>query len=462
MDLKNVNRVYFVGIGGIGMSALARYFRHLGKEVAGYDKTPTELTANLQKEGILVHFSDKAADIPHEFTKNKNNTLVVYTPAIPPEHEGFNYLKTNGFNLLKRSEILGLITSDYETIAIAGTHGKTSVSTSVAHILKQSPLDCLAFLGGISKNYGTNLVLPEKPEFHSRLSVAEADEFDRSFLRLSPAIALITSMDADHLDIYGNHASVVESFNLFVKNIKPNGKLIYKKGLPLVSEYLPKSHYTYSLTEEADFYAVNLKMENNGIHVFDLMSPFGRIENLRSGVPGKTNAENAVAAASVALLAGLEADIIRKNLAGFIGVKRRFDFVINNERMVYVDDYAHHPEELKAFIGSMKEIFSTKKITGIFQPHLYSRTRDFSTGFAESLDLLDDLILLEIYPAREKPIKGIDSGIIFDKMRLQSKIRCSVEELTGILKEKKPEVLLTMGAGNIGDKIEEIKAIYLK
>jgi UDP-N-acetylmuramate--alanine ligase len=462
VDLKNVNRVYFVGIGGIGMSALARYFRHLGKEVAGYDKTPTELTENLQKEGILVQYSDKAIDIPKEYIKNKNNTLVVYTPAIPDDHEGIKYLRTNGFSLLKRSEILGLVTSNYNTIAIAGTHGKTSVSTSVAHILKQSPLDCLAFLGGISKNYGTNLVLPEKPEFQSRFSVVEADEFDRSFLRLSPSIALITSMDADHLDIYGNHASVVESFNLFVKNIKPNGKLVYKKGLPLATEYMPKSHYTYALTEEADFYAVNLKMENSGIYVFDLISPFGKIENLRSGVPGKTNAENGVAAASVALLAGLEADIIRKNLAGFSGVKRRFDFVINNERLVYVDDYAHHPEELKAFIGSMKEIFRTKKITGIFQPHLYSRTRDFSAGFAESLDLLDDLILLEIYPAREKPIEGIDSGIIFDKMQLQSKIRCSVEELTSVLKEKKPEVLLTMGAGNIGDKVEDIKAMYLK
>ncbi len=462
MDIKSAHKVYFVGIGGIGMSALARYFKHLGKDVAGYDRTPSSITDQLQKENIIVHFNDGIDNIPAGFGNSPATTLVIYTPAIPSNHAGFNYFKNSGFQLFKRSEILGQITLNYKTIAVAGTHGKTSVSTTVAHLLKQSPLDCLAFLGGISKNYNTNLILPLKPDFESNLAVVEADEFDRSFLKLNPSIALVTSMDADHLDIYENKENVVDSFNQFVKKIEPKGKLIYKKDLNLRHENLPEFHYTYSLIEKADFYAINLKMSNEGLYSFDLVTPFGTMDNLKSGVPGKTNAENAVAAASLACLAGLGEDLIRENLKSFTGVNRRFDFQINTEHLVYVDDYAHHPEELKAFIGSMKEIFPEKKITGIFQPHLFTRTRDFADEFAKSLDLLDELILLEIYPAREEPIKGVTSNIIFDKMKLKAKSICPVEDLIPYLSDKKIEVLLTMGAGNISQKVEDIKKLYSK
>ncbi len=460
MDIKSVNKVYFVGIGGIGMSSLARYFKHLGKQVAGYDKTPSPITDQLVLEGIHVHFSDAVEDMPIEFCTKPLETLVIYTPAIPSGHCGFNYLRDNGFSLFKRSEILGMITSGYTSIAVAGTHGKTSVSTTVAHLLKQSSLDCLAFLGGISKNYQTNLILPETPDFASQLAVVEADEFDRSFLRLNPSIALITSMDADHLDIYENKENVVESFNQFVKKIKPNGKLIYKKGLNLQAEYLPEKHYTYSYTDKADFFAINLEMNNQGLYTFDMITPFGTINHLKTGVPGKTNVENAVAAASLAYLAGLDEDKIRENLASFKGVTRRFDFQVNSEKIIYVDDYAHHPEELKAFIGSMKEMYPDKKLTGVFQPHLFSRTRDFADGFAESLDMLDELVLLEIYPAREEPIEGVSSAIIFDKVKIKAKSMCRIENLITALSGLKPEVLLTMGAGNISQKVEEIKNMY--
>jgi len=457
VNIKSAHKVYFVGIGGIGMSALARYFKHLGKDVAGYDRTPSPITDQLQTEGIKVHFNDGVENIPEGFGNSPSTTLVIYTPAIPSNHVGFNHFKNSGFSLFKRSEILGQITLNYKTIAVAGTHGKTSVSTTVAHLLKQSPLDCLAFLGGISKNYNTNLILPENPDFDSKIAVVEADEFDRSFLKLSPTIALITSMDADHLDIYENKENVVDSFNQFVKKIEPKGKLIYKKGLTLNPENLPEEHYSYSLTEKADFYAINLKMNNIGLYSFDMVTPFGNMNNLKIGIPGRTNAENAVAAVSLACLAGLGEEMIRENLKSFSGVNRRFDFQMNTEHIVYVDDYAHHPEELKAFIGSMKEIFPGKKITGIFQPHLFSRTRDFADEFAKSLDLLDELILLEIYPAREEPIEGVTSKIIFDKVSLVNKTICPIENLIPFLSGKKLEVLLTMGAGNISQKVEDIK-----
>ena len=462
MDIKSAHKVYFVGIGGIGMSALARYFKHLGKDVAGYDRTPSPITDQLQAEGIKVHFNDGVENIPEGFGNSPSTTLIIYTPAIPSNHAGFNHFKNSGFSLFKRSEILGQITLNYKTIAVAGTHGKTSVSTTVAHLLKQSPIDCLAFLGGISKNYNTNLILPANPDFDSRIAVVEADEFDRSFLKLSPSIALITSMDADHLDIYENKENVVDSFNQFVKKIEPKGKLIYKKGLTLSPENLPQYHYTYALTEKADFYAINLKMSNKGLYSFDMVTPFGNMDNLETGIPGRTNVENAVAAASLACLAGLGEEIIRENLKSFSGVNRRFDFQINTEHLVYVDDYAHHPEELKAFIGSMKEIFPGKKITGVFQPHLFTRTRDFANEFAKSLDLLDELILLEIYPARELPIEGVTSNIIFDKVSLKTKTICPIEDLIPLLSGKKLEVLLTMGAGNISQKVEEIKKILIR
>lgn len=440
------------------MSALARYFKFAGKSVAGYDRTPTPLTLQLGEEGIFIHHKDSPDEIPQEFKKTEN-TLVVYTPAIPQNHTGFNFFKNKGFTILKRAEVLGLIADKFLTIAVAGTHGKTSVSSATAHIINQTDRGCLAFLGGISKNYQTNLVLPKRTELSNQIAVIEADEFDRSFLTLKPYIAIITAMDADHLDIYENKENFVNSFNHFVKNIKQNGMLIYKKGLILNPEYLPEKNYTYSLKDEADFYAKNLKINDQGIYNFDLVTPVGLIENLQSGVAGKLNAENAVAAASICILAGLDEDVIRKNLAGFMGVSRRFDFQINRKNIVFVDDYAHHPEELKAFISSVREIFPGRKISGIFQPHLYSRTRDFAEEFAKSLDLLDELILLDIYPARELPIEGVSSKIIFDQVTLTSKKLCSMNELENLIKQGNFEVLLTMGAGDIDKMVAPIKQI---
>lgn len=458
MEFKKIHKVYFIGIGGIGMSALARYFKHIGKYVAGYDKTETQITSNLKNEGIFVHFSENLNELPGDFIINQEDTLTIYTPAIPKNHEGLSYLVKNNFKLYKRAEILGLITNNYKTIAVAGTHGKTSISTTTAYLFNNSAIQCLAFLGGISKNHQSNLVLPQIKDTEP-VAVVEADEFDRSFLHLSPSIALITAIDADHLDIYENKENIVNSFNQFVKKIKPKGTIIYKKGLTLLPENLPERCYTYALSEEADFYAKNLLVNNKGRYSFDLITPTGVIKDLESGVPGKINAENSVAAASLAHIAGLEDEIIRINLKAFKGVNRRFDFQINTEKLVYVDDYAHHPEELKAFIGSIKELFPTKKITGIFQPHLFSRTKDFADEFAEALDKLDELILLDIYPARELPIEGVSSELIFNKISIKNKQFSSLDNLIDTLSGKEIEVLLTMGAGNIDKKVMEIKKL---
>lgn len=460
MDLKSIHKVYLIGIGGIGMSALARYFKYLGMKVAGYDKTPTQITEKLQEEGIFVHFTEHLNDLPVDFKLTTADTLIIYTPAIPKNHIGFNQLIDNNFKLYKRAEILGMITNQYKTIAVAGTHGKTSISTSTAHLLSQSKMQCIAFLGGISKNYNSNLILPTESPNSQHYAVAEADEFDRSFLQLNPSIALISAIDADHLDIYENKQNIVESFNQFVNKIERKGTIIYKKGLTLEPENLPENSYTYALAEEADFYARNLNINGKGIYSFDLVTPESVITNLQVGIPGRVNAENAVASASLAYVAGLDEDSIRNNLKSFRGVVRRFDFHINTDKIVYVDDYAHHPEELKAFISSIREIFPTKKITGIFQPHLYTRTRDFADEFAESLDLLDELILLDIYPAREEPIEGVNSEMILNKIKLKNKEACSLESLIKVLRNKQIEVLLTMGAGNIDKKIKEIKQLF--
>ncbi len=459
MDISKIHRVYFIGIGGIGMSALARYFKRIGKSVAGYDKTATQITSDLQAEGIFVHFDESLNKLPADFTIEKENTLIIYTPAIPKNHEGLSFLIKHNFKLFKRAEILGLITNNHKTIAVAGTHGKTSISTSVSWLFNNSGSNCLAFLGGISKNYQSNLILPQQINKET-VAVVEADEFDRSFLQLKPSIALITAIDADHLDIYENKENIVNSFNQFVKKIKPNGTIIYKKGLTLLPENFPENSFTYALTEKADFYAQQLTKKDRGSYSFDLVTPTRVIKNLVSGVPGKVNAENAVAAASLAHVAGLDDETIRINLKSLEGVNRRFDFQINNETMVYVDDYAHHPEELKAFIDSIKELFPAKKITGIFQPHLFSRTKDFAAEFAQSLEKLDELILLDIYPAREEPIEGVSSDLIFNKVGIENKIQCSMDNLIEKLSNKKPEVLLTMGAGNIDKKVKEIKELY--
>jgi UDP-N-acetylmuramate--alanine ligase len=459
VDFSNIHKVYFIGIGGIGMSALARYFKHIGKTVAGYDKTPTQITSDLEAEGIFVHFNESLSELPDDFKFEKENSLIIYTPAIPKNHQGLDFLVKNKFKLYKRAEILGLITNKYKTIAVAGTHGKTSISTSVSWLFNNSNFDCLAFLGGISKNYNSNLVLPEHSN-NEIIATVEADEFDRSFLHLSPSIALITAIDADHLDIYENKENIVKSFNQFVKKIAPKGTIIYKKGLTLQPENFPENSYTYALDEEADFCAKQLKMNSQGQYSFNLTTPTGVINNLECGVPGKINAENAVAAVSLAHVAGLDDETIRFNLKSFKGVNRRFDFQINNQTMVYVDDYAHHPEELKAFIGSIKELFPTKKITGIFQPHLFSRTRDFATEFAQSLEKLDELILLDIYPAREEPIEGVNADLIFNKVGIKNKAKCTLENLVESISNKKFEVLLTMGAGNIDKKVKEIKELF--
>ena len=456
-DIKNIYNVYFVGIGGIGMSAIARYFKSLGKNVAGYDKVSKPLTDELEKEGIKIHFEDDIKNIPPEFL-NKEITLVIYTPAIPKDYKELNYLISNGFEIKKRSEVLGLLTKTNFSLAVSGTHGKTTISTMLAHLLRQSRIGGNAFLGGISKNYKTNLLVD--PE--SKYMVVEADEFDRSFLHLYPKMAVISAVDADHLDIYKNRESVVDSFRQFAGQIQPGGTLLIKKGIDFTP---PKRDdlkvYTYSIKEKADFTAQNIRLEN-GLYTFDFIGAIEKIKNLKLGVPGLLNVENAVAAIAMALLAGVKDDEIFNSLDKFKGIQRRFDIQINTENLVYIDDYAHHPEELKAAITSAKQLFKNKKITGVFQPHLYSRTKDFALEFAQSLDLLDEIILLDIYPAREEPIPGVTSEIIFKNIKNKHKTRCSKDELLNILKSKKPKVLMTMGAGDIDEFIEPIKRLFSK
>jgi len=456
-DIKNIYNVYFVGIGGIGMSAIARYFKSHGKNVAGYDKVSKPLTDELEKEGIKIHFEDDIKNIPSDFL-NKEITLVIYTPAIPKDHKELNYFISNGFDIKKRSEVLGLLTKTNFSLAVSGTHGKTTISTMLAHLLRQSRIGGNAFLGGISKNYKTNLLVD--PE--SKYMVVEADEFDRSFLHLYPKMAVISAVDADHLDIYKNRESVVDSFRQFAGQIQPGGTLLIKKGI----DFTPPQRddlkvYTYSIKEQADFTAQNIRLEN-GLYTFDFIGAIEKIENLKLGVPGLLNVENAVAAIAMALLAGVKDDEIFNSLDKFKGIQRRFDIQINTDKLVYIDDYAHHPEELKAAITSAKQLFKNKKITGIFQPHLYSRTKDFALEFAQSLDLLDEIILLDIYPAREEPIPGVTSEIIFKNIKNKHKICCSKGELLNILKTKKPMVLMTMGAGDIDEFIEPIKRLFSK
>ena len=434
------------------MSALARYFLYLGKEVAGYDRTSSLLTLGLELEGMEIHYEEDMTKVPSK--EEKEHVLVIYTPAIPNDHKELLYFRENDFTLYKRAKVLGLLTGDTRCIAVAGTHGKTSVSTMTAHLLKQSAIDCGAFLGGISRNFNSNLVLPDsKTEFR----VVEADEFDRSFLHLSPTQAVITSMDADHLDIYGTHSSILETFNQFIRKIKPAGFLVYKKGLPIESEKYPSIKcMTYALEQKADFCGMNLQISNGG-YLFDLHTPEEVIKDFWLGYPGRMNVENAVAALAMALLAGANADELKKALAVYKGVERRFDVQYRDEQRVYIDDYAHHPEELNATISSVRELFPDKKITGIFQPHLFTRTRDFAEEFAKSLSMLDELFLLDIYPAREKPIEGINSQLIFKDVKLNQKVLCAKKDVLRILENHPIEVLITLGAGDIDGLVEPIK-----
>lgn len=444
--------VYFLGIGGIGMSALARYFNSRGVKVSGYDKTETELTKKLVSEGINVHYDDSIEKV------DKDAVFVVYTPAVPKDHQEYNYFLNNDYAVLKRSEVLGMITASSFNICVAGTHGKTTTSTMIAHILRHSEFGCNAFLGGIASNYETNFWSSEK-----NVCVAEADEYDRSFLQLSPDIAVITAIDPDHLDIYGNEENFRTAFMHFSEKIKEEGLLIIKRGLEDACDFKTKHQLSYSSTDaSADCFAANLKMKN-GSYYFDVHIGTEIVEGFELNMGGMHNVENAVAAIAAVRNAGVEDDKIRKALAAFKGVKRRFEYIIKREDLVMIDDYAHHPQELSALIKGAKGLFAEKKCTVIFQPHLYTRTRDFATGFAESLNLADEIILLPIYPAREKPIEGVESEMIKELMQSEKVVCFSKEDLLNWVSEKKSkgeiEMLITAGAGDIDTLVKPIKNI---
>lgn len=443
---------YFIGIGGIGMSAIARYFKFKGLNVAGYDKTESELTDTLQKEGIDVHYVDNVDFIP----KDIENTLVVYTPAIPHDLKELNYVMDNGYNVFKRSKVLGEITDGERCLAVSGTHGKTTTSTLTAHILDESGEGCSAFLGGISNNYDTNLLMSHTPTV-----VVEADEFDRSFLQLHPEIAVITAMDADHLDIYGDLEHVHEAFKAFASQV--SGTVIAKLGLDITSKDTNAKILRYHYNDpKADFYARNPQPDKLGYFSFDIVWPGGVIEGVKCGTPGWVNVENSVAAAAICLTYGLKPEAIKHAIGTFQGVKRRLDIHVNTEKISYIDDYAHHPKELSTAISSMRDIFPGRKLTAIFQPHLYTRTRDFADDFAAALSKVDKLILLDIYPAREEPIPGVTSEIIFDKVTAPEKVMLHKEELMGYLEKEPVDVLITFGAGNIADFIAPITELLEK
>ena len=432
------------------MSALARYFIAKGYEVHGYDRTQTSLTMSLEQEGMIIHYTEDISLIPAK------TGLVIYTPAIPADSPELIYLQKSGIRMMKRAEVLGMLSSEYKTIACAGTHGKTTTSTMVSHLLHTSEVKCQAFLGGIARNFDSNLLISET----SRFMVAEADEYDRSFLHLHPFIAIITSIDSDHLDIYGTHDAIREAFNSFIGNIVPEGFLIIKKGLDQHLQFPAEcTVYSYAVDEEADFYATNLQIEN-GLYHFDFNYPHGRIQNLTLGIPGLYNVENATAALSAALLAGTNPDDLIEGLATFKGVKRRFDIRFMENNLVYIDDYAHHPEELNACISSARAMFPGRKLTGIFQPHLFTRTRDFATEFAQSLAQLDEVLLLPVYPARELPIEGIDSQMLLKLMVHNNKHIVQKSDFPGYFEGNRPEVLLTMGAGDIDTLVEPIEKFF--
>jgi len=441
-----ISNIYFIGIGGIGMSAIARYYKFKGYNVAGYDKTQSELTRQLEKEGIFVHYSDDVSMIPRDV----DNTLVVYTPAIPSDLKELNYVFENRYRVIKRSRMLGEICESQKCLAVAGTHGKTTTSTLLAHILTESGEGCSAFLGGISKNYGTNMLAHSNP-----VIVAEADEFDRSFHQLFPQTAVITAMDADHLDIYGDLEHVVEAYKIFASQVSK--EIIIKKGLDISSKDTKAKIYTYSFDDtQADFHAERISIDNDSHFVFDLHSPFGIIEGVKAGALGRFNAENSIAAAAAALCHGTDKQKIKTALASFKGVKRRLDQIYRDDSICFIDDYAHHPNELATAIGSIKEIFPGKKMTAIFQPHLFTRTRDFAIEFGEALSKVDKLILLDIYPAREEPIPGVTSLLIFNACNASEKVLVNKQDLLEYLKSERTDVLVSFGAGDIDRLVDPI------
>ena len=444
MNLNQIHNVYFIGIGGIGMSALARYFQFLGKNVVGYDKTETQLTTELQENGIKIHFEDSIALIDERF-KNTENTLVVITPAVPKNHTEWNFFLDNGFTVKKRAEVLGIITKDTFCFAVAGTHGKTTTSSILGHILYESGVDVTAFLGGIVEGYDSNLIGTGKT-----VTVVEADEFDRSFLHLHPNLSCITSMDADHLDIYGDVAAIEASFKEFANKV-PSDNLFIVKGLPLEGK-------TVAVNADADFVAQNIRIEN-GFYVFDVKTDTELIENIKFGLPGHHNLTNALLAFAMAKSYGVENIKISRALATFQGVRRRFSFQIRNEKLVYIDDYAHHPTEINAVHQAVRELYPNKKIIACFQPHLYSRTKDFVENFAESLSQFDEILLLEIYPARELPIDGVNSSWLLDKITSKKKQLVTKEKLLTCFKNSAAEVYITIGAGDIGEMVKDIKKV---
>lgn len=447
-DLNNIRVVYFIGIGGIGMSALARFFRSRGAQVSGYDKTESELTKELQAEGIEVHFKEDLNEIP------KDAQLIVYTPAVPPEHKELVFYQQNKYEVLKRSEVLGMITAGCFNICVAGTHGKTTISTMIAHILRDSGYGCNAFLGGISVNYGSNFWGNE-----NNVCVVEADEYDRSFLKLSPDVAVITAMDPDHLDIYGTEEAMEDAFIQFSGKVKDDGLLLSKFGLKRGKDLISKHRETYSLqNDQADVFGAAIRIRD-GSYEFDVMMKDFMLDNVQLNVGGMHNVENSIAAIGVAHYLGISSDKIKNAVADFKGVKRRFEYIIKTSERIFIDDYAHHPEELRALITGAKSLFPDKKCTVIFQPHLYTRTRDLANEFAEVLDLADELILLPIYPARELPIAGVSSQMIIDRMKSENKKLMTKEELSKWVQKNKPGLLITSGAGDIDREVEVLKQI---
>ena len=450
MNINDIKSVYFVGAGGIGMSAIARYFLNKGLVVGGYDKTPSDLTRQLEKEGMLIHYEEDVNQIPHA-CKNKQDCLVIYTPAIPAEHQELCYFQENGFEIQKRAQVLGTLTKTHKGLCVAGTHGKTTTSTMCAHIMHQSHLDCNAFLGGISKNYGTNYILSD-----SDYVVIEADEFDRSFHWLRPWMSVITSTDPDHLDIYGTKEAYLESFRHYSELIQPGGALIIHRGLEMKENIQSRvRRYDYSL-HEGDFHAENIRIENGEI-VFDFISPIESIKDVNLGQPIPINIENGIAAMAMAQLNGCTAEELKLGMQTYRGVDRRFDFKIKTDKLVFLSDYAHHPKEIYQSARSIRELYKDKHITAIFQPHLYTRTRDFYKDFADALSQLDEVILTEIYPARELPIEGVTSKLIYDNLKPGvKKEMIHKEEVLNFVKSHSFEVLIVLGAGDLDNQVPEI------
>ncbi|MCR4583343.1 MAG: UDP-N-acetylmuramate--L-alanine ligase [Prevotella sp.] len=453
MNFKDIKAVYFIGAGGIGMSAIARYFMSKGLVVAGYDKTPSELTRQLEKEGMLIHYKEDVDEIPHNCRK-KASTLVVYTPAIPAEHKELVWFRQENFEIQKRAQVLGTLTKAHKGLCVAGTHGKTTTSTMCAHIMHQSHLDCNAFLGGISKNYGTNYILSD-----SDYVVIEADEFDRSFHWLRPWMSVITSTDPDHLDIYGTKEAYLESFHHYSTLIQPGGALIIHRGLEMCDELQPGvKRYEYSLNE-GDFHAENICIENGEI-TFDFISPIESIKSVKLGQPIPINIENGIAAMAMAQLNGCTAEELKYGMQTYGGVDRRFDFKIKTDKLVFLSDYAHHPKEIYQSARSIRELYKDRKITAIFQPHLYTRTRDFYRDFADALSQLDQVVLTEIYPAREKPIEGVTSQLIYDNLRpgVEKEI-IEKSQVVDYIKNHQFEVLIVLGAGDLDNQVPQLTKI---